>query len=79
MLNEYLLLLPFIVSCQTEWLDLRGHVTALKIRFMAGRPILILMASLTFLFNQTSDLASTLSLTLSLVILLCSCAQCFCI
>ena len=43
-------------------------------RFMAGCPILILMASLTFLFNQTSSLASTL--TLSLVILWCSCAQC---
>ena len=34
---------------------------------MAGCPILILMASLSFLLNQTSSLASTL--TLSLVIL----------
>ena len=40
----------------------------------AGCPILISMASLTFLFNQMSSLASTL--TLSLVILLCSCGQC---
>ena len=43
-------------------------------RFMAGCPILILMASLNFLFNQMSSLPSTL--TLSLVILWCSCAQC---
>ncbi len=41
---------------------------------MAGCPILVSMASLTFLFNQMSSLASTL--TLSLVILWCSCAQC---
>ncbi len=73
-------------------LTLRGHVIALTTitwqhkfivdggssypwsRFMAGCPILISMASLIFLFNQTSSLASTL--TLSLVILCCSCAQC---
>ena len=43
-------------------------------RFMADCTILISMASLTFLFNQLSSLASTL--TLSLVIVWCSCAQC---
>ena len=31
--------------------------------FMAGYPILILMASLTFLFNQMSSLANTLTLS----------------
>ena len=42
--------------------------------FMAGCPILISMASLIFLFTQTSSLAITL--TLSSVIFWCSCAQC---
>ena len=42
-------------------------------RIMAGCTILISMASLTFLFNQLSSLASTV--TLSLVILWCSCVQ----
>ena len=73
-------------------LTLRGHVTALTTvtwqqkfivdggssypwsRFMAGCTILISMASLTFLFNQLSSLTSTL--TLSLVIVWCSCVQC---
>ena len=52
-----------------------GGSSYLWSRFMAGCPISISMASLTFLFkNQTSSLASTL--TLSLVILWYSCAQC---
>ena len=41
---------------------------------MAGCPILFSMASLTFLFNQMSSLTSIL--TLSLVILWCSCGEC---
>ena len=41
---------------------------------MAGCSILISLASLTFLFSHISPLSSTL--TLSLVLLWCSCAQC---